>query len=1048
MSARGSGSEFSAVARVLFENAAKSGIITGDSRKQFAKQLQRLATQSKRQGGSLGDVSVRMSEFVSRESLSAAELQTTKASRQVPSTSVPALNIPSAKLHEYAKKAAGVQTQTQTSLGIGSDATAASAGLGLNLHLPGLRKKPLFSLPSKTSPDTIGARPLSGDPRTTSTLTTASTVPPAPQQPSPRTSLSSTLAFDEPLPALTPELKQNADAKRNASASRSFVAIEADEDVFAPAAGGASSPSFASLEAPIRDKTIVAPKVVVREAAVPTTATPSTPAATSKKPTRQRFELKESSVDATSSFSATPSDGAASLSSSQFLSTPASTSIDDWESQREQEMNQLQAMQREHEEKLAAAAEAERLRVLGEEWATQRGISNTKSVSSDPFLPFNERIYFSSKWSDMDAALGDAIALALRDNVPLPDYTIGIAISRLRRIHLRHDQKPIIDALREKLKPLKNSKACLDLVDDFEKPEAGGSAPAPTTKPARIGGGPVQEPSLLRKLRAVVAERGTWEQVLSLYSHGASSPDSSTLEMTQPRARGLLERSVCAALVRMRRQMDRDQRLSIAMQLLAEARKKSVNIDRATTAVFAKFVRGRHAVRILGPIDAPEADEETVAMHVQFSQDEEIPMLLSSAQNLGFNLRDPKIVEALAIRQGYQDASDPMKVFAMIAEQQNDGIALNKTHVVIALNAARRADPKVPNTKEFAVAALKVVNDPSLLHFSSSFREAQRICNVLFPILYSMGMLEEIYQLYSRFEPHIDFSRSLPHETLFVNSALKQRGLPPLTDADASSLPPREVSFGRRDAPIGSDQDMSSRSTSSATGSVQSSSASTTLDSIISTDSMLEYAKEHNWVAALGLLQRLPSRISASQEPTAVLLYNCAMSAASQVAPLVEQLFAEMKARKDLRPNSTSYNTVMNSLARSDAQWERAISMYHTMEPQLRDASTYSVQLSLLGKYSLWEHAIELWSDAKAAPSGKPSAALYSLGIQALHKHSWSHTLAIFQEMLKVHGVSSVKEVVALRVVKSLEDNKKFAEAQKVEHQLEKLRSKGKGKKK
>ncbi|CUG57903.1 Hypothetical protein, putative [Bodo saltans] len=1067
MSARGSGSEFSAVARVLFDNAAKSGIITGDSRKQFAKQLQRLATQSKRNGGSLADVSMRMSEFVSRES-SAAELQTATQglNRQAMLKGIPSLNVPSLKQRDdAADRKRGPQT-----VGASPDSTAAaaaSAGLGLNLHLPGLRKKPLFTSPS--------------NPPVSNTIVRSQTVPAEPKQPlkpslvsvpkPPLSTLSSTLAFDEPLPNLQPQGESPTAADRKPS-TRSFVAIDAEDSVFGMESSATSSSFASSIEtSSVSDRLVEAPKVVIREAAAsaPTVTPSQPPPLATKKPARQRFVATDALQDATttptfqaptSSFSSSPD---ATVPSSLFstLNPSSSTSIDEWELQREQEINQLQAAQREHEEKLAAAAEAERLRLLGEEWAIQRYVPTSKSPSSDPFLPHNEKIFFASQWSAVEKAFEDACAVAARDSVAVPDYTLVHVIYRLRRWHTREERKPIMDSLRDRVRPLKNGQASLELLDAMDAPpnhtDSSSAATKSRTKPSYIGGGALPEPSVVQRMRSM--EHATWEQVLSLYSEGVASNEyTSGLSKSNRRSRCVLEKVACESLVKIRRQLTRDQRYNIAMQLLAEVRKQTPVIDRPTASLFAKLLRGRQALQILTPIDSPDADEKILSEHIRYSTDDDIAILLTTAQKLGFNLRDPAVVEALAGRQLHPDSSDPMKVFAMIAEQQNDGVALTKTHVHIALLAANRADPKDPSTREFAVAALKVVNDPSR---PSGYQEASVVCRRLFPILYSMGMLDEIFQLYKRFEPTIDFAKHLPNEALFVNSAVKVRGLPPLSEGDASSLPPREIfmpasaagggAAGHEDAPIGSAQDTANRKSSSSLRSTPPPGASltqATLDSIISTDSMLEYAKENNWVAALGLLQRLPSRIPPSQESTAVLLYNCAMSAASQVAPLVDDIFAQMKLRKDVRPNSTTYNTVMNSFARSDTQWNRAIELYATMEPQLRDASTFSVQLSLLGKYSLWEQAIDVWSEAKAAPIGKPSAALYSLGIQALHKHSWSHTLAIFQELLKTHGVTSVKEVVALRVMKSLEDNKKFTEAQKVEHQLEKLRSKGKGKKK
>lgn len=1030
---RGGGSELSAVARVLFESAAKSGIISGDSRKKFAKQLQRLATQSKQSGGSLDGVSMRMSEFVKRE---------TEVRQQprvpLPSTKgVPSLNIPSLDDGHASSKA--LRTVAPRSI----DERPKPTG-GLNLSIPGLRRK--------DAPHRSQSGPTMG-------TTVAAVAPPSPAA----AASPSTLALHEPqlVPGLekrdppTPESTSTADGARKKS-QRAFVSVEADDNVlasFKPAAAPASSGDSDTFGA-----TTSVHKVVVVQKKLPTSSTTAADRSVPPpKVNRQRLVAPEGAdaADTTRSFtlstdelSSTTHSDISAPSSSLFAST---TSIDDWESQREQEISQLQASQREHEEKIAAAAEAERQRALGEEWTLQRQVLSTSSPSTDPFLKANELLFFAPSWEEAKNGVEQALRVAgdgagRGSAYVLPDYTLTTAVKKMRSYNVpRAEQDAYVEWLSSQLEKLSNGAMHVETLKKIHAPRRGGKSDdvgdgGARSKPARIGGGALPPPSILRTIRDAVADGKTWEQVLSLYTD-ARNVDS-TMARSRSRQKTMLERTTALVMYTLRHTMTRDVRVSVALQLVEGARKKSYNIDRRTASILSRLLGGRQALALVGNLDAPEADESTLAAHIRHSREEEIASVLERAVQLGYNLRDPIVVEALAYRTSLE--KDQMRIFAMIAEQRSDGVAMNRTHVRMAVLAAR-----VLGSREAIDATLAILADPGI---SISVAPARLVTGALFPHMYELGMLEEIYQLYQRYKDSTDFPLDLPNETLFVNSALKSKGLPPLTENDASSLPPRQRRSSLRattdatlpDSAHGDAQGGRGESSSSSTIS-----ASATLESIVPTDSMLEFAKERNWEAALAALQRLPQRVSSSQEATAVLYFNCALSAAIDEPALVDKILLQLETRGDLRPNSTTYNTAMSAFARNADLWNRAIEIYAGMQPQQRDASTFSVMLSLLGKHSKWQEAIGVWDDVKSSPSvGKPSVTLYSLGIQAVHKQSWANTLALYQDLIKAHGLPNVKEVVTLRVLKSLEDNKKFTEAQKLEHQLEKLRAKGKKKNK
>lgn len=239
--------------------------------------------------------------------------------------------------------------------------------------------------------------------------------------------------------------------------------------------------------------------------------------------------------------------------------------------------------------------------------------------------------------------------------------------------------------------------------------------------------------------------------------------------------------------------------------------------------------------------------------------------------------------------------------------------------------------------------------------------------------------------------------------------------------------------------------------------------ASTAIPSQIS-ERMLDFGRTRNWSEALQLLHsvdiisRHRSQSSSSSSSSSVapppippplvsavtLLYNCAISAAVDRVDIVDDIAAEMK-RLGLQHNATTNNTIMTALGKTEDRWHEALELFQSATSsaapaQQRDGSTYSVALSVLGKRGQWEKAVQVFQDMKKQPGlTKPSGVAYGLLVQSAHKDNWVLTLKAFQEMVKVHGPASAKEVVVNRVVKSLDAAGKTAEATRL---LESVRKK------
>jgi pentatricopeptide repeat protein len=213
---------------------------------------------------------------------------------------------------------------------------------------------------------------------------------------------------------------------------------------------------------------------------------------------------------------------------------------------------------------------------------------------------------------------------------------------------------------------------------------------------------------------------------------------------------------------------------------------------------------------------------------------------------------------------------------------------------------------------------------------------------------------------------------------------------------------------------------------------------------ITTTDIMLEHAKSRSWESAIAVLRTLPTKVSASLMPTLTLQYNCALSAAVQEPAASVAIFEQMR-RLMVEQNSTTFNTVMSSMSKSDTLWQQALGIFGTIPPSTKDSSSYLVALSILNKHSLWEEALDVFQRMKATPSmSRPPLVVYELAIGSTHRFSWAATLRLFQEMLKVHGAANAKEMVTSRVIRSLETAKRGEDVVRVQKELDKAKKKKK----
>lgn len=1024
MSSRNVG-EFTGVARILFDSAAKSGIVDAQSKRQFAKQLQKLAGQAKKKGGSLGGVTLKLSEFVERE---VPPIQPLRREGVSTAKRVPLLDFGIRKSSQPSPLPQPGAAQKSPSSAMQSEEHPSAM---LQLHIPlALRKK------SQQPGGQLKAESASVSP-----AVAAPAQPPARPVRQSLSSLWSDIPQDDaqlfpgggasPTPA--PHEFSGAVATQQPEVKRPRIRVSIDEasSVIQPFSDDktAAAAAAAYLSA-------AAPSVLPQHATSPPSAAVKAAEDKSAAPRRQRARVVPVSEQ--------PTMTSPIAREAETTAPPAATfvSIDDWEVQRENELRQLQRAQEEHDARVAAAALLEEHKRLGEEWAVSRlQTSPRNSVAADPLLTLNEKIYFAPDWVAAIEAFDACVqSSAAAESQQFPEYTVNLVLQKaLRQGAPVTRVKQLVSSIETHsiIKSQRNAPALQSVLNLFAarylSPTVGGEAASSATSSAAA---PRQSlgKELAVKLRRA-ARDNLWEDAVDTYTKAvnelmattSNAPDTPQYKGETNKTLGRYGRLLSTALQQCRG-MQKEIRRELASQLAAALRKTHPArvLDRPSSVSLARLARGAPARGYLPQVSDKGADEEILALHIEFAKDEEeVLRILQDAAHAQLNTGDPQVVSALSIRAAY--SSTPSRAFAILKEHQAAGRPLTKHCAQAAVRAARLVDDR-----ESVEAAMEVVRS------CSGLRGKTFLLRALAPILYDERMYTEILELYDMVKDRVDVATSLPTIALYVNSALKDKGLPPLCAGDASSLPPRV-----RGSTVASERSNSTAATSDATA--QSSSAS--LESVVSTDVLIQYARERDWVSAMAALEQLPATVSPSQQPTVTLLYNCALSAASEHPEHVESLLQRMKDR-GVEFNVTTHNTAMSCFAKSESMWERAVSIYEGMKPNQRDASTYSVLLSVLAKSGQWERSVDAFVEMKGLPHmPKPTPVLYGLGILATHKHSWSHTLQLFHDMLKHHGAASIKEVVVLRVLRSLEDNKRFAEIQRVEREMEKGKKKG-GKKK
>ncbi len=918
-------SEYSIVARLVYESAQKSGADLRDQEAvEYTKQLQRM---TKKRGSSLGQVSHNIAEFLvaHRERVELPQRRSTTASV---AKRVPLLDIP---------------LKPQEPKPTPRAAVAPSEPQRLDLNVPTFAQKPLPKqiLDRKievAKPPMAQAAKL----EVFSTAAEATSAQPVQTQP---------VTDDENSQPVTADEYSLARPRR--------VSVVEDKPLFRP---------HEDLEtAPV---SIPVPAVV-------TTAQPKPKPSLPKPRLVQQPKPRQSPAEPPAESKVAPIE-AASQGKHVGVTVP---SLDDWEAQREREIELLKEAQ---QAELSAKEAAERETLHNEQgnlWIDMRKEPFPIILPSDPFYSCSKDLYFSQTLEQISSAIDAAVQLVSVTR-PMPAYILILGANKLSAFAFPENQqlsKRLIElatahknAYALKLLKLKSCSA-----EEFDAMIGSLDTKEIARFPMRI------------VLRYVLQElrSNRWESALA------------RLAVIKPLVRDpfcSLELGVLRASVS--KKVDRN-----AKQIISKLMTASVKATTHVVGVQHQLAAAKlsNEVRPTGAtlIAQGSATEHVYAEMIRYCRPDLRANLLAELAQHGISEKDPQIT--VAVMDNMTRNKNAEGVFDLIRKMTADGVELLGCHVAAAIRACLSLRTESAVRETLALVKGQRPSNPA------------GVWRMLVPVMFQLDMhaeIVEIYDLYSSLlqSPTVIAVSIVP----FFNSALRAMNREPLT-----------ASFAERVVPKVEVEEVTT---------------------ITTTEVMLEYAKSRNWESAIGLLKTLPTKVNAATMPTLTLQYNCALSAAVQEPQWSMTIFEQMQ-KYMVEKNSTTYNTVMSSLSKSDTLWRQALEIFGTIPPSTKDSSSFLVAMSILNKHSLWEQSVDVFQRMKATPNmSRPPLVVYELAIGCTHRQSWAVTLRLFQECLRVHGAASVKEIVASRVIRSLESGRRTDDVIRVQKELEKAKKKKK----
>ncbi|KAH9599702.1 Pentatricopeptide repeat [Trypanosoma melophagium] len=663
-------------------------------------------------------------------------------------------------------------------------------------------------------------------------------------------------------------------------------------------------------------------------------------------------------------------------------------SVDVWELQREREIEQLRKSQENAEKERLALQREEEYKTLGDEWVKRR-TSTSPICEKDPKTGILEKMYLSTQWETCFQYFNQLVSTSTPSSV-VSKQAVRIMEKRLKYVPLSH-RETIKSAL---LKELKDRRLNNEL-SKFELRHENGETFLNKFRSASDTVKDSLDIFTVSKAVNALVSNGAWEEAIQLVENSKQRFNDKN---------GLLE----SKLLTTSRNLDPEAVIMVTDYVL-KTLTASDRLGKTHKLELARLEKGpRRRQMISQLVSSSDVDEVVYAELLRITPKENVKDVLEDIRKRGLNVEDPVILSELCWKS--IDAENPQLLFKEV-ERQEAMIGLRGAHLLaaVAVSRASRSEDALRSTVH-------------LLKKGPVFK-AKFILRKMLPILHEKKMTKEIVELADFYAQSLPIATALPYAVAFINHAFKAVGREPLSDQIVGSLPKRELK--------------STKHSDSNASNVQK-----TPGISVSSEELLQCAKEKHWEKALTLINSIPfGGEKGCDTETLTLMYNCALSASVEKVDIVKSLYDKMK-ENGVQINATTNNAVLSSLMRSP-EWEEAVKFYKEMDPSLRDNNTYAVMLSLFGKTDKWEEALEVVKTARA-DSTKTPVIIYTLGINAVYNHCWSSTLELFQACRKEHGIQNIKENVIDKVIRCLSQNKRTVELQKLEMELAKAKKKKK----
>lgn len=652
----------------------------------------------------------------------------------------------------------------------------------------------------------------------------------------------------------------------------------------------------------------------------------------------------------------------------------SSLTVDVWEQQRKKELERIEKNRLAEEKRKIIIRRDEEHRILGREWVAKR--SRVINVVENPTFRL---LYQINKLNSTDGIL--RLEEAVSDGIK--EHTIASIVAIISNKMLSEPFEMRLDGKKRIVEILKKKKELSALL---RKTQLRFSSKKDCVDAYRSLSKAEQD-SLDVKLKRKVIRRlvleGFWEDALSILSSDKLvSSKKYSLEICFLQSLLFVPPEVQTKVIESAGEM-----FHLTEKTGKEKRLLLIHLEK--NSVKKSLLRQA--------LDSLDADEEIYSALIAASNETDASELLQSMKKKGLNPDDfcvkRALLRKLVLKQEYSALFEEI-------DKQKEVFGLRPFHLSVAMKVVNK-DPSVLG---------KIVELLREFHPEQAFWALKKVL----PKLYDRQMFSDIVSICDYFHAFVPLDKLLPRGVAFFNEALLKVGREPL-----SKMSIADIEYVKEEKKEGEKQKLND--------------AVEAVDITITTELLLEYARNRNWEKAFETVRGLPVPSSESQIAAYPLLFNCALSASVDQVEVVQKIY-ELMTTRGIHPNTTTVNTILSSFSRASLVNE-AVAFLKEIPLELRDSNSYLIFFSLLAKKNMHSEIVEVFDEARKGGFKFPSS-LFAVVLSVTVNHSWETSLRIFQDLIKIHG-KGVNETIKAQIFTCLNKNGRANEVRKLVKQLD-----------